>query len=134
MFVFQSYRARDWGKTDYHIIRNWTPRVPKQANNQSDDSGNQSNQSPDYSTAAPVINPDSGGSSRVDDILDDIDNPAPADSDIAESQVIRFPSAHKYKCVYYVYIYVLTVSPIASLSLVLTIYPEVHSCRMEPGY
>ena len=22
------YRARDWGKTDYRIIRTWTPRAP----------------------------------------------------------------------------------------------------------
>ena len=24
-------RARDWGKTDYHVIRNWTPRVAQAA-------------------------------------------------------------------------------------------------------
>ena len=31
-------RARDWGRTEYTIIRNWTPRVAKPASDQSDHS------------------------------------------------------------------------------------------------
>lgn len=38
------YRAGDWGKTDYHIIRTWTPRL-SQPNNQSHDARIQSNDS-----------------------------------------------------------------------------------------
>ena len=35
------YRARDWGKTDYRIIRTWTPRAPPPPAASNSDRGHQ---------------------------------------------------------------------------------------------
>lgn len=72
-------RARDWGKTDYRIIRNWTPRVPKQDSSQSEDSRNQS---PGHS-AAPT-NGHREDSCRAED---DMDTQAQEEDNVTEFQV-----------------------------------------------
>ena len=64
-------RAKDWGKTEYKIIRNWTPRVPQPASHHS-------HQSPGHSAAS------------THDILDDIGNHEEEDNTGEELQVV-FP-------------------------------------------
>ena len=65
-------RAKDWGKTEYKVIRNWTPRIPQPASNQSQ-------QSPGHSAVEPTH-----------DILDEIEDNERGDNTSVELQVV-FP-------------------------------------------
>ena len=66
-------RAKDWGKTEYKVIRNWTPRIPQPA-------GEQSHQSSGHSAAGPT-----------GDILDEIEDNEGGDNNTGTELQVVFP-------------------------------------------
>ena len=94
MYVFVR-RARDWGKTDYRIIRNWTPRVPKQDSSQSEDSRNQSNQSPGHSAA-----PANGHARTSEESCHDGDDTQAQEENVTEFQVACYSLYSYMNCVF----------------------------------